>query len=223
LQPPQNTESETDHERDHRLEVKKYRVEVATFCGLAAYVVINFFMLCAVLNSNNLTKTATKSAADTFRMSERAWIGFKGQQPTLVNGKMVALVQSVYLNAGKSPAAHVKTMIRLRVGDPIPTNQGTLNVHGPILPECANDKIPLPPAEGVLIVPNIEHMATVIPESEVTSREDDIVNNRAGLYLTGCIDYNDEFGEWHRTHLCAYQSLQTPSIFIACKNGNGAS
>src|SRR6266849_2671954 len=176
-------EYRTNQKQQYRENKINRGIAIAAVLGAWLYAAIAAFQWAAMLNSNNLTKIATENAAHAFRMSERAWIGFKYQHPILVNGREVAIVSSVYVNAGKSPATHVKTMIRLRVGDRIPTNQGTLDVTGPVLPACADDKIPLPQAEGVLIIPNVEHMATVIPESEVTNRVADIVSNRPGLYL----------------------------------------
>jgi hypothetical protein len=173
-----------------------------------------------------LTKTSVENAARNFQESERAWIGPTEIVPSFAAGTPIPYVVDVkYIDAGRSPATKVRNILRLRTGDPIPTpTSGALSVVGPVLPECSDDKKPLTEGEGVLVIPNVPHGIEVNPEADVGKPipMQQIANNQLGLYLTGCIDYTDEFGVWHRTHVCKYWSRHNPNIFFACQNGNSA-
>ena len=183
-------------------------------------------LLIATWYQSCLTRDALKETQKEFTAGERPWIGIVGEKREVVslpNGIIVRVSQP-YINYGKTPALDVVSVLRLRIGDPIPVQwSGTIHVIGPVLKECAKDSPRLHMIEGPVALPNAVHATMISPEDDVTSRWPDIEQNAVGLYLTGCIDYDDVFGQWHRTHVCLYWSRQTNGIVVACTEGNGAS
>ncbi len=78
---------------------------------------------------------------ETLRDSERAWIGVTTVRPIFVVGTVLIPrftpgVQVIYrvdvesVNGGRGPAINVKTMLRLRVGKPIPTRCDAGRIRG---------------------------------------------------------------------------------------------
>jgi len=223
----QVNEYKAQQEKADRRECIKIGLEIATVAGVFIYAGLTLWQGCTLKDTLYQTRIQASAAASSFRLSERAWVGFTSDSTVLMpstipGGTRLKDVEIHYMNAGKSPATHVKVLLRLRVGDPIPTNQGELKVHGPILPECADDSKPLQIHEpGFLLLPNVPRQGVTYPEDDIINEEGDIMRNAKGLYLIGCIDYCDEFGVRHRTRLCRYFSRQTPGRTFNCTNGNG--
>jgi len=212
--------------RQERRDRWKLTAEWLTLFAVVFYGSVAYKQWQTTIRANRLTKTATENAANAFKVDERPWVGIVGNTEVSVldNTGIIARVNQPYMNVGKTPALDVVALLRLRIGDPIPVqSSGTIHVIGPVLKECANGTPRLHMIEGPVALPNAPHATMISPENDVISRWPDIVRNTVGLYLTGCIDYDDVFGQWHRTHVCLYWSRQTTGIVISCSQGNEAS
>jgi hypothetical protein len=204
----------------------KLTAEWLTLFAVVFYGSVAYKQWQTTIRANRLTKTATENAANAFKVDERPWVGIVGNTEVSVLGNtgIIARVQEHYMNLGKTPALDVVALLRLRIGNPIPVqNSGNIHVIGPVLKECSKGSPRLHLTEGLVALPNVPHATMISSENDVTSRWPDIVRNTVGLYLTGCVDYDDVFGRWHRTHVCLYWSRQTNGIVISCSEGNGAS
>ncbi|MGD0075884.1 MAG: hypothetical protein ABSD31_16305, partial [Candidatus Binataceae bacterium] len=71
LPPPPTNQAEADPDRNYRLEVKKYRIEIVTLAAVIIYAGLTFCLLKA-------SREANRIAQRQFEQSERAWVGVNG-------------------------------------------------------------------------------------------------------------------------------------------------
>jgi hypothetical protein len=159
-----------------------------------------------------------------FRNSQRPWVGVGHVAPSLRKSDLaVGMVRITYNNGGQSPALNGRADFKLLLGAPLPLVPR--DTVCPINPDCMDDNIPLPGTDGPLIVPGTgpaSEASVLVPgDPEALANWQEIVSNTKGLYLSGCVDYDDEFGAHHRTHLSEVYYVPDKAFF-SCGKGNGA-
>lgn len=178
-------------------------------CTIDAQTIIAFgTILLGLIAIISLKETSTQ-----FKVSERPWIGTSQEIPIdFPNTNDLARVAVQYVNGGKTPALSVSSFFRLCVGNPVPTSEeAAINLKPPGPPdECSNMASR---DSGAIAIPGVDHGSMVTPDAEVFRQWQEIQNNKVGMYLTGCINYKDAFGDWHQTLICKYWAQHTKGIF----------
>lgn len=200
LPPSPANHPETDHERDYRLEVKKYRVEVVTLIAVIIYAAIAAFQYCQMRVSN-------RNALLALHVSERAYItlGF----PTLDQ-------QTNFLKMQISNLGHIasssQTMVIHQATIKLPNSTTAPDIKNAI--DCHGEGHwfgPIPPGNNLA--------AVQIPAIKV-SLADFAVGSEV-LWVAGTVTYGDGFPddgpqEWSFCFQSGYHSILKEAYWTDC-------
>ena len=154
---------------------------------------------------------------DTLGLSlalERPWIGPSGhvlstygptqrEEGRPIDWKMNRLVrmQLRVQNGGRAPATKFRWHMLWKVGDVYDAVNENASTPLPTDEVCDKGEMGSEYGAGVMMAtPGVTTYLPVYVSQEILSRFDDVVRNKVGLYVVGCIDYSDSTGKpWYRT------------------------
>jgi hypothetical protein len=154
-----------------------------------------------------------------FKSTERPWIGSMSRAIGRDEQGRIGGVNWGYMSGGKTAAKNVRIHLPMMIGDPIPKTPDEIKI--PHVEECSGGAS-LPGKTGLIVLPGIGYMYAAFAPQNVIDSAKSIAENRVGLYFVGCLDYEDQSGENHRTYVCEYYS-RTADRFELCPRGVAAS
>lgn len=163
------------------------------------------------------SQTALDATIAHSHLEQRAWVGITNlASPTFNEGDLKVFVKEghqtklnfVFINTGKTPAINVQANINTHM-----LESGTN-------PPSAN--FPDESDRGTVLQPGMEILndITMPRNRNATKKEvDDLINEKAVLYITGSVTYRDIFKKSHWSTFCL-QLRPDRTAFNWCKTGN---
>ncbi len=180
--------------------------------SLKASQQMNELMREANTRNQQLAEDALRAARESNEASQRAWMVYKGVEPTRVNLAQQPIRLIIWLgNVGNSPAVRVLTASTHLVSKLFPLPPP----FNPTVPNSPNPEI----KSETVVGPKGDFGTFVILQNLAPSVTDAINNGRVNLYVYGRLQYFDQFNRPRHTTWCLVYVPRPPqdtSNFAGC-------
>lgn len=194
-----------------RIDLVRLALEGIGVIAAITAVIYTFQTLNQVQRQANAAERSLKTSIESFRIDERAWIGFSFSEGniTFTQGKSFS-VPTELINTGKTPARRIAGHVIVRVvtkGEPLDFDYTPGRVNTAYL---INAGTIFPGGAG--IKESFEALAHGRKEALILTKPimDDILAARSFVVVYGDITYVDIFGIDHWTYYCRY--VTAPSL-----------
>jgi hypothetical protein len=104
-------------------------------------------------------------------------------------------------NGGRAPATKFRWHMLWKIGDVYDAVNETASTPLPRDEVCDKGEMGSEYGAGVIMAtPGVVTVLPVYVSQEILDRFEDVINNKVGLYVVGCLDYSDSTGApWYRT------------------------
>ena len=207
IQPPTPTDRETKKDQTACNKLRENAMIISQYGLVLCNIAVLFFLWFQLQHFSKQTAIFQSQLIS----GQRAWVTLKEADHTdIKEGERVG-IKLVFTNSGNSPALNLTINSNAQFRSiPVPTPM-------PLADECA----PQDRSKGV-VTPHGDFL-NIKTTNEILARKQiaDIRNRNSRLYAWGRIEYDDIFGERHRTEYCLFSQPGTLS-FTGCENNNTA-